>query len=331
MVKHPPVLTLLGMCVLAYGTLPASQKLFAAPLEAATQAAPVWPAKIFAPYAYIPYEDAATVCLGETGQKYFTLAFVLSDSIGRPAWDGQDSLDVRDGFYAKQIQAIRAKGGDVIVSFGGAGGKALALTTPNPVELTRKYQNVVNEYRLTWLDFDIEGDTLTKQIVNQHRNQALRQLQDNNPGLRISFTVPGDPTGLETDAIQMLTDARNRGLIVESVNVMTMDYEDEYSQGQKMGDLAISAIKAAHAQLVKIGLNTKVGVTPMIGENDVTTVIFNQQDAAKVLNFAKQTAWVRSVGFWSTNRDQATATNSDNSGIPQKKWAFTNLFKPLTN
>ncbi len=291
-----------------------------------------WPTKVFAPYAYIPYEDTASTCLAETGQKYYTLAFILGDPKGQPAWDGVKKMEVAHGFYANAIQAIRAKGGDVIVSFGGADGKELALTTADPTSLAATYQQVIDRYQLTWLDFDIEGKTLANQPVNQRRNLALQQLQASNPGLRITFTLAGDPTGMESDALQLLADAKARGVRIESVNIMTMDYADEVAAGEKMGVLAVSAVKAAHAQLVNMGLDTKIGITPMIGVNDVKSVVFGPEDAAKVMKFARKTDWVRSVSFWSINRDQAKAGGEDdNSGIPQTKWEFTDAFKSLSN
>ena len=300
--------------------------------RATAQQTQTWPAKLFAPYAYIPYEDAASKCLAETGQMYYTLAFVVSDPKGEPAWDGQKQMRVKDGFYAQAIQAIRAKGGDVIVSFGGEGGKELALTSPDASSLTAKYQSVVDRYGLTWLDLDIEGKALNNQAANTRRNTALHQLQSTHPGLRITYTLPCNPTGLEPESLALLTDAKSQGLTLESVNVMTMDYADEVKTGASMGALAIAAARAAHEQLLTLGLaDTHLGITPMIGRNDVKSVIFSPTDARTLLDFAQQTPWVCSVGFWSINRDQARpGGEEDDCGIPQPKWAFTSLFKPFT-
>ena len=298
--------------------------------SAPAQAAPSWPAKLFAPYAYIPYEDPTSDCLRETGQRYYTLAFVLGDSNNEPAWDGQKTMRVADNFRADTIKTIREHGGDVIVSFGGEGGKELALTTPDPAALAAKYQAVIDRYHFTWLDFDIEGKTLGKQTVNARRNAALQRLQSAHPGLRVSFTLPGNPTGLEDESLQLLADAKKQGVRIESVNVMTMDFAREVKGGAKMGDLAIQSLQSTHEQLAKLGLpDTPLGVTPMIGENDVKSVIFGPDDAAKVLDFVRQTPWMKTLGFWSVNRDQANPKNDDNSGIPQGKWDFTNRFKPL--
>lgn len=291
---------------------------------------PPWPAKLFAPYALIPWEDAVSPCLQETGQRYYTLAFVLGDAEGRPAWGGQQTLPVRGDFYAQTIRAVRARGGDVIVAFGGAEGRELASAAPDPTTLAGAYQAVVDRHQLRWLDFDIEGDVLGEQAVNQRRNLALRLLQTRNPGLRVTFTLPGYPTGLEEASLRLLADAKAQGVRVESVNVMTMDYTREVAGGQRMGDLAVAAVTAAHAQLLKLGLDARVGITPMIGQNDVKAVVFGPADAAQVAAFVQRTDWIGSVSFWSINRDQPLGPGDHNSGIVQGKWDFTNGFKGLS-
>ena len=98
---------------------------------AAPIAARAWPAKVFAPYAFIPkgFINIAD-CLAQTGQRYYTLAFVISDADGYPSWTGSRDLRVSTKYYADQIAAVRAHGGDILISFGGADGSEPALNTP---------------------------------------------------------------------------------------------------------------------------------------------------------------------------------------------------------
>jgi hypothetical protein len=82
-----------------------------------------WPEKAFAPYVDVaswPTLDVSVVAKA-TGVKYYTLAFIVADQKDRPAWAG--IIPLTDNFYANQIQSLRALGGDVIISFGGATGK----------------------------------------------------------------------------------------------------------------------------------------------------------------------------------------------------------------
>ena len=79
-----------------------------------------------------------------SGIKAFTLAFVLDSGNGQVGWGGNGSI-ANDAFpngttVQSQIQAIRAAGADVTISFGGANGTEAALTAPNAATLQARYQ-----------------------------------------------------------------------------------------------------------------------------------------------------------------------------------------------
>lgn len=105
-----------------------------------------WPSRIFAPYMYVGAGDnfKLTTCDDACGQKYYTLAFIIAGKQNNPAWDGRIPLE--DNFYAEQIAAIRHRGGDVLVSFGGAGGTELALVIRDVTALQSKYQSIIDRY-----------------------------------------------------------------------------------------------------------------------------------------------------------------------------------------
>jgi hypothetical protein len=220
------------------------------------------------------------------------------------------------------------------MSFGGADGKELAINTPDVEKLEEKYQSVIDNYKLNWMDFDIEGKALSNTAANRRRDEALERLERKNPGLKISFTLPVNPSGMEEESLVMLRDAKARGLKIESVDVMTMDYGAELSRGKKMGDLAVAGANASHRQTMKIDPAIKIGICPMIGQNDEKGEIFTLDDAREVMDFASGTDWVRSVAFWSSNRDRPKGTRkggNHNSGIDQKPWEFTGIFEPLSD
>ncbi|HEX4119758.1 MAG TPA: glycoside hydrolase family 2 TIM barrel-domain containing protein [Verrucomicrobiae bacterium] len=293
-----------------------------------------WPDKVFAPYAFIPkgYFNIDG-CLSQTGQRYYTLAFIISDPDGYPSWTGSRDLRMSSKYYADQIDTLRAAGGDVLISFGGEGGTEIAVNTPDPDKLEQKYQSVIDQYHLTWMDFDIEGKALSNIHANQRRNEVIHHLQQKNPGLKVSFTLPVNPTGMEEESLVMLRDATARGVKIESVDIMTMDYGAQLSRGKKMGDLAVSASLASHRQTLAIDPSIKIGITPMIGKNDEKSEVFTLDDARQVMDFASKTDWVRSVGFWSSNRDRPKGGRkggNHNSGIDQQPWDFTRVFEPFS-
>ena len=291
-----------------------------------------WPARVFAPYMYVGFNDdfQLTQCDDACGQKFYTLAFIISDKSNNPAWDGRIPMD--KDYYMNQIAAIRARGGDVIISFGGAAGKEIAITETNSVVLQAKYQSVIDRYKFTWLDFDIEGDSLKNSGANQRRNTALANLQAKNPGLIISYTLPVDPNGISDDAQKLLADAKAEGLKVHSINVMVMDFGPHFSKGKKMSDVSIISALKAHEQCEKIDPAIQIGLTPEVGQNDEKSEIFSLTDAKELEEWAITQPWVCSLSFWCSNRDtekSGTKNGNTNSGIQQKPWAFTKIFQPF--
>ncbi|MGH7990228.1 MAG: hypothetical protein ACREDS_08590, partial [Limisphaerales bacterium] len=262
-----------------------------------------WPARIFAPYMYVGFDDnfKLTQCDDACGQKFYTLAFIISDKSNNPAWDGRIPMD--KNFYANQITAIRARGGDVIISFGGADGKEIAITETNAVALQAKYQSIIDRYKFTWLDFDIEGDALENTEANQRRNTALANLQAKNPGLIISYTLPVNPNGISEDAQKLLADAKAKGLKVHSANVMVMDFGPHFSKGKKMSDVSIASALKARQQCEKIDPAIQIGLTPDIGQNDRKWEFFSLADAEALKNWATTKPWICSLSFWCSNRD----------------------------
>lgn len=205
--------------------------------------------------------------------------------------------------------------------------------------MQQKYQNIVDQYSLSWLDFDIEGNALSDYASNDRRNAAIAAMQRNNPFLRISYTLPVETYGLLEDGLKILVSAKNAGVRVDGklnnlkqvVNIMTMNFG---SQFPSMGDASICAANAVRIQLVALGFaSTTVGITPMIGQNDIKSQFFNQQDAQKVTQFTKQTPWVSYIGFWSVQRDNnRQSSNLDSSSnIKQDNLAFSKTFLAIEN
>ena len=294
-----------------------------------------WPAKVFAPYMYAGSGDnfQLTHCDDMTGQKFFTLAFIIADPSNNPAWYGR--IPMAENFYTNQITALRDHGGDVIVSFGGEGGKELALVETNNVALEAKYQSVIDPYKFTWLDFDIEGKALSNTEANQRRNTILAELQAKNPNLIISYTLPVDPDGIPDDAQKLLADAAKKRVKVHSANLMVMFFGNKFTgKGKSEGRLGIDSAVKAYEQLQKIDPAIQVGLCPCLGKNGSRDEFFTEADARTLKAWADAQTWVCSLSFWSINRDagnkpgkQASNTNSE---IVQKPWAFTSIFKTFT-
>lgn len=294
----------------------------------------VIPARYFSPYVDVllwPTLDVNTVNAA-TGAKWFTLAFITANSAGEPSWGGVIALG--DNFYADKISALRAKGGDVVVSFGGANGQELGQAKTTVPSLVAAYQSVIDKYALKAVDFDIEGAAVADKASVDRRNAALKILGDNNPSLRMSLCLPVLPTGLTYDGVALIASAKAAGVRLDSVRVMAMDFGDSAAppKDHTMGYYVIQAAQATIQQLNTAGLtNVSVGICPMIGVNDVATEIFYPSDAQAVVNFAKTTSRINNLDFWSANRDNGAGGAKqyavpDSSSIVQNIWDFTRIF-----
>ena len=128
----------------------------------------------FAPYIYPSFNLAL---LARTiNVKYFTLAFVLSGG-GECEGLWQGSAPIDQYFLVQDIGNLRALGGDVIISFGGAGGDELGLVCEDVESLTAAYQQVIDALDVTHLDFDIEGDEARNPVSLTRRSQAIAALE----------------------------------------------------------------------------------------------------------------------------------------------------------
>ena len=320
-----------------------------------------WPARVFAPYMYLGEGDGfkLTDCDDACGLKYYTLAFIiaLQDGHGQaaeyhkePAWDGRFPLG--QNLYKDQIDAIRKRGGDVIVSFGGEAGRELAIVIEDPAALQAAYQSIIDRYHFTWLDFDIEGSNLDKNPEASHRrNTVLAALQAANPGLIISYTLPVDPDGLSQESQALLADAKAKGVKVHSANIMDMYFGKEFiNKGKSEGELGIESANKTYEQVQKIDPAICIGLCPCLGNNGSKDEVFTLDDAMTLKAFADKTPWVCSLHFWSINDDAArprkkrkasasggtntvaSATNAMTAAAANlpKPWAFADIFNSFT-
>ncbi|GAA2337450.1 cellulose binding domain-containing protein [Streptomyces kunmingensis] len=252
-----------------------------------------------------------------TGVKEYNLAFITSGGTCSPKWGGVTELGSDE--VAAQIGDLRAAGGDVRVSFGGASGTELALACSSAGDLAAAYQKVIDQFKLTKVDFDIEGSALPDTAANTERAQAIATLQKNNPDLNVSFTLPVMPEGLTSDGVNFLKNAKTNGVKTDLVNIMAMDYGASYSGD--MGTYAEQAATATQAQIKSaLGLADAaawkaVAITPMIGVNDVASEIFKVEDATQLVAFAKSKG-LGGLSMWSATRDKQCEGGASNSAQP---------------
>jgi chitinase len=279
--------------------LAAGGLLFAATSNAVATA-PAYPAHFAAPYLQISTSDSGDIAadMNASGLKYYTLAFLTSQSGCTATWeDGGYSI----GTFNSQIDALQAAGGNVIISFGGAGSTDLAQTCTSVSSLTAAYANIVNTTGVDRLDFDVEGNVLSDTSATTVRDEALAALQKENPAVQVDFTLAVNPTGLPTgnaSEYALLQNAQSEGVKVSLVNIMTMDF----GNGQNALNDSESAAKDTASQLSSLyGISTTaaynmMGLTPIAGQND-DNENFTQANANTLESFAA-TNGIGELSFW---------------------------------
>lgn len=296
-----------------------------------------WPEQYYAPYIYPTYTLVTT--FEQTGVRYFSLAFILNGVTDCQArWQGAAAID--QFFFLNDLKELREAGGDIIVSFGGWGGDELAMTCPDLESLTAEYQRVIDTLEITHLDFDIEGDDIDHPESIERRSQAIAALQAANEGLVISFTLPVYPTGLKDSGIALLESAIEHGVTIDVVNIMTMNFGDKFPSGT-MGEKTIQAAESLFEQLKMLYPDASeeelwgmIGLTPMIGVNNIVEEVFTLEDAEKVTAFALERG-IRSIGMWAMERDRTCQGGRqvlmpDCSGVEQDDYGFSSIFNALT-
>lgn len=302
------------------------------------------PEVVFAPYVDVCLWPTHSIfsTFSETSQKYYTLAFIQSGTDGMPMWGGVQKINSENSiFYADEINRIRENGGDVIVSFGGAAGVPLAEKIKDVNKLVEAYQYVIDTYKLKWIDFDVEGMWVAHPESIDRRNKAIKILQKNNPDLKIAYCLPVLPSGLTADGVNVLKNAVENSVSIDLVNIMTMDFGDNAAPPSiPMGTHIINSAENLFNQLVQIypeksvnELWKMIGLTPMIGYNDVQSEITTLNDIANVIYFAKE----REIGllsFWSITRDfpgsHGVVSPKHNGLSHVNNYDFTNVCKLYT-
>ncbi len=279
-----------------------------------------------APYIDITMPTPSLVDVANaTGQKVFTLAFVLADSTGcNPSWGGTIPLD--DARILDDVRALRAMGGEVVVATGGAAGPYLEYTCGSVDALAGAYREILDTVGTNHLDVDVEAP-----IPQDMVNQALARIQDER-GTSISYTmrVQGDDYGMDPYSVQVLRSAAAHGVDV-LVNPMTMEFG---TSRPNWGDAVIAAAESTLRQMGEIWpslsaaeLRSRLGVTPMIGRN-FNGKIFDQSHARQLVDWANANH-IGLVAFWSAGRDNGSCpgggVSPTCSGIAQGTYEFTSI------
>jgi chitinase len=308
---------------------------------------------------YAPYVDATITpeypfeALSANPSNDVVLSFVVAsrDADCTPTWGTYFDLDGAATALDldRRITRLRQRGGDLIVSFGGAANDELARHCDEG-GLLDAYRAVIKRYRLTTIDFDVEGAGLSDTAANRRRARVVKTLQRDaaaaNRDLAVWLTLPVAPTGMPATAVRVIDEMLAAKVDLAGVNLMTMNYGESRGAGQDMVEATVDALDSSWGQLdaayrragVRLSRESvwgKLGITPMVGQNDERNDRITVGDAERLLELAKERRLGR-VSMWSLNRDTACGAQLDLgivsnlcSGVEQEPLAFTSVFDQL--
>jgi len=312
------------------------------------------PAQVYAPYyeTYLAPNTASISAVAQrSGARYFTLAFLQAPKKGSCAldWNGASSQPL--AYYAADIARLRGMDGDVIPSFGGYSadhdGTEIADSCTSVSKIAADYETVIQTLHVTRLDMDVEDNSLTNNAGIERRSEAIRLAQTwaarHDLRLQVQFTIPIEPSGMDSNDVAVLRSAIAAGVRVHSVNILVFDYYLSNNEPKlNMGAEAVRAATLTHRQLASLypeasaaRLWTMIGMTMLPGIDDYTPAreVTYLPDAERMLDFA-QSHQMGFLSIWGIQRDNGGcpgAFDSDTcSGIKQKTWAFSHLLEPFT-
>jgi chitinase len=283
--------------------------------------------------------------------KQVVLSFIVASNDGActPSWGAAYSLDEASASLDldRRIARLQQQGGEVAVSFGGLKNQELAVTCTSVTQLAAAYSAVIDRYNLSTIDLDIEGTALDNTAANARRAEALaivqKQRRAEGKSLAIWLTLPVTQTGLAVDGQDAVRATLAGKVDIAGINAMTMDYGSSLTEGTTMLQASEDAVVAVQRQLgilykeQHITLNqgtlwSKIGATPMIGQNDDKGEVFGLADATKFNSFLDSHG-VGRISEWSLNRDLSCGSNyttltvvSDScSGIAQSGKHFSTI------
>jgi hypothetical protein len=235
------------------------------------------------------------------GLQEASLAFVAAKSSGVINSAVDDMID--------DVKAFIARGGFLTISFGGVDGMYIEKCQNDDL-VFNQIDGLLQRTGVRSIDFDVAESHLHDKGMNKCRANVLLRLQEKYQNLDIRITLPVMPKmGLDDLAIELLKTTCDTGVLVNTVNLLCMDYGRRYID-QNGCDLAISSCEATVIQLKtisyfadKANIYKYIGLCPMIGIDD-NGGKFTVQDASTIVVYCKKVG-ISLLSYWAVQRDHS--------------------------
>ncbi|GAA1795815.1 chitinase [Planosporangium flavigriseum] len=281
-----------------------------------------------APYLYLGWGNppSATSVMSSTGIKAFTMAFMNAGGGCNPAWDS--SRPLAGGTDQQTINAIRAAGGDIEISFGGWSGTKLGPNCGDANALAGAYQKVIDAYKLRVIDIDIENsDEFENDTVRRRIIDALKIVKQRNPDIKTVLTFGTTKTGPNYYGTQLINETKAAGANIDVYTIMPFDFggTNMYTDTVNAAEGLKNALKSTFGWSDATAYG-HMGISGMNGLTDQQEQV-SPQTWTQIRDYAKSKGLAR-LAYWSVNRDRPCPGGgvvSNCSGIAQSDWEFTRI------
>ncbi|MGB3439144.1 MAG: fibronectin type III domain-containing protein [Actinophytocola sp.] len=239
-------------------------------------------------------------------------------------WGGYESLgDATTSDYGKSdFASFQAKGGKVVLSFGGASNVPLEAEQTDVSAIVATYQGILANYKVTHVDFDFEGSFIHDYAAQDRHIAAIGQLLQEQSKLKISYTLPvdgapGSLVGFNDGGARLLLKLANAGIEPSLINGMLMEFGQ--TSPPDAYDCCVNALNGMFAQISatftawsSAKVWRRIGGCPMFGRH-INGKVFTLENQRQLVDFARHHA-LGTLSGWDATRDhnQGTLPECDN-------------------
>ncbi|KAF8183495.1 hypothetical protein K438DRAFT_1766782 [Mycena galopus ATCC 62051] len=260
---------------------------------------------VYAPY-YVYFGSSSTPLMADAfdslSMKAVTVGFVSAPK-------GNCTLTSDLDILQPDAVAFVNKGGAISLSFGG---NLQDQTNPRQhvqqactdvPSLAKLIQDSMTKFQTNNVEFDIEDNSLLSDTDSAKRlGQALVTVKNAVPNTYVTYTLGTGAQGMPSEQQAYLQAAKDAGLAVDAVTLMTMNMggTDNVADAQ-------TAVAGGAKQVAGVfGISTndatqRMGMLPAIGV-DNNGVVIDLNGATTLGNFAKENS-LATLSYWNFNRD----------------------------
>ncbi|MFY9590045.1 fibronectin type III domain-containing protein [Rickettsia endosymbiont of Halotydeus destructor] len=235
----------------------------------------------------------------------FASKLVIYDSIKGKRVSGL----VSDGEYLiEDTKRLQEQGKEINFFIGGPIGLPIEAITDNILIIVKEYNDAIQAYNFKSIEF--EGGFLANSKVLKQHIKAIKQVAEDNPGLKITYTLPVYINGLNYPGKEFIKILKEneigpKKITQSSFNLMIVALRENNT----IFDNYIGSSNSGSKQIAEIyeieDANPFIKLCPIFGKNN-NGKIYNLATHIQFLEYAKAKGYA-GINGWSANKDMSAA------------------------